>query len=39
MLSPFHLTVADEFLADLAAAVAGHGASRGVDATYGGIPD
>jgi glutamate/tyrosine decarboxylase-like PLP-dependent enzyme len=39
MLSPYHLTVADEFLADLAEAVAGHGASRGVEARYGGVAD
>lgn len=37
MLSPYHLTVVDGFLADLAAAVAEHGASRGVAATYGGV--
>lgn len=36
MLSPYHLTVAGEFLADLAAAVASHGESRGVEARYGG---
>ena len=38
MLSPYHLKVADQFLADLAAAVAEHGASRGVEARYGGGP-
>jgi sphinganine-1-phosphate aldolase len=37
ILSPSHLAVADEFLADLAAAVAGHGESRGVEARYGGV--
>lgn len=34
MLSPKHLTVADAFLADLADAVAHHGASRGKEARY-----
>jgi glutamate/tyrosine decarboxylase-like PLP-dependent enzyme len=37
MLSPYHARVADEFLADLRDAVAQHGASRGVEARYGGI--
>ena len=37
ILSPSHLAVADDFLADLAAAVAGHGESRGVEARYGGV--
>ncbi len=37
MISPYHARVVDEFLADLAFAVANHGASRGVDATYGGV--
>jgi sphinganine-1-phosphate aldolase len=37
ILSPSHLAVADEFLADLADAVAGHGESRGVEARYGGV--
>jgi len=37
ILSPSHLAVADEFLADLAAAVGGHGESRGVEARYGGV--
>jgi glutamate/tyrosine decarboxylase-like PLP-dependent enzyme len=37
MLSPYHITVADQFLADLADAVAAHGVSRGVEASYGGI--
>lgn len=35
MLSPYHARVADEFLADLATAVAEHGESRGVEARYG----
>ena len=38
MLSPYHARVADEFLADLAGAVAEHGESRGVAARYGGGP-
>ena len=37
MLWPFHANVADRFLADLTDAVAGHGESRGVGASYGGI--
>jgi glutamate/tyrosine decarboxylase-like PLP-dependent enzyme len=37
IVSPSHVAVADEFLADLAAAVASHGASRGVEARYGGV--
>jgi sphinganine-1-phosphate aldolase len=37
ILSPSHVAVADEFLADLAAAVSSHGASRGVEARYGGV--
>ena len=37
MLWPFHANVVDEFLADLRAAVEGHGESRGVEASYGGI--
>ena len=37
MLSPYHLEVADRFLADLADAVAEHGQSRGKAATYGGV--
>ncbi|MGH9227805.1 MAG: pyridoxal-dependent decarboxylase, partial [Acidimicrobiales bacterium] len=36
ILSPSHVAVADEFLADLAAAVSDHGESRGVEARYGG---
>ena len=37
MVSPGHAAVADQFLADLADAVAHHGAARGTDAVYGGI--
>jgi glutamate/tyrosine decarboxylase-like PLP-dependent enzyme len=37
IVSPSHAAVADEFLADLAAAVAGHGPSRGVETRYGGV--
>lgn len=37
MVSPGHAAVADRFLADLADAVAHHGAARGTDAVYGGI--
>jgi sphinganine-1-phosphate aldolase len=37
ILSPSHVAVVDTFLADLADAVATHGVSRGVDATYGGV--
>jgi glutamate/tyrosine decarboxylase-like PLP-dependent enzyme len=37
IVSPSHLAVADEFLADLAAAVVGHAASRGVESRYGGV--
>jgi glutamate/tyrosine decarboxylase-like PLP-dependent enzyme len=37
MLSPYHVGVADDFLRDLAAAVADHGPSRGVEARYGGV--
>jgi sphinganine-1-phosphate aldolase len=37
IISPSHVAVADEFLADLAAAVADHGESRGVAARYGGV--
>jgi hypothetical protein len=39
MLSPYHLTVVDQFLVDLAESVATHGASRGVEASYGGIAE
>lgn len=35
MLSPVHLDVVDQFLADLADAVAHHGDSRGIEARYG----
>jgi sphinganine-1-phosphate aldolase len=34
MLWPYHLHVVDQFVADLADAVAAHGASRGVEARY-----
>ena len=37
IISPSHVEVADEFLADLADAVASHGESRGVAARYGGV--
>jgi glutamate/tyrosine decarboxylase-like PLP-dependent enzyme len=37
IVSPSHAGVADEFLADLADAVAAHGESRGVEARYGGV--
>jgi sphinganine-1-phosphate aldolase len=37
ILSPSHVAVADEFLADLATAVDSHGESRGVEARYGGV--
>jgi sphinganine-1-phosphate aldolase len=37
ILSPSHADVADEFLADLVAAVGSHGESRGVEARYGGV--
>lgn len=37
MFSPYHLKVADQLVSDLAAAVAGHGESRGADAVYGGV--
>lgn len=39
MLSPGHVAVVDEFLADLADAVAHHGPSRGVEARYGGVAE
>ncbi|MCP3853545.1 MAG: aspartate aminotransferase family protein [Actinomycetia bacterium] len=39
MVSPGHLAVADQFVADLAEAVAAHGQSRGVAASYGGVAD
>lgn len=38
MVFPYHRHVVDEFLADLADAVANHGPSRGVAASYGGAP-
>lgn len=37
MLWPYHAKIVDDFLADLRAAVAEHGESRGVAASYGGI--
>ncbi len=37
IVSPSHLDAVDQFLADLADAVAAHGESRGVDARYGGM--
>lgn len=37
IISPSHAAVADEFLADLADAVAHHGESRGAEARYGGV--
>ena len=37
MLWPYHGKVVDRFLADLGEAVAHHGESRGVEASYGGI--
>ena len=37
MLWPYHANVAEQFLADLRDAVAAHGESRGVEASYGGI--
>jgi glutamate/tyrosine decarboxylase-like PLP-dependent enzyme len=37
ILSPSHIAVVDEFMADLAAAVGDHGGSRGVEARYGGV--
>lgn len=39
MVSPYHVHMVDAFVADLADAVAGHGASRGKAASYGGIAD
>ncbi|WP_426572959.1 pyridoxal phosphate-dependent decarboxylase family protein [Aquihabitans sp. McL0605] len=38
MISPYHARIVDRFLADLADAVAAHGESRGVEASYGGLP-
>src|SRR4051812_6974259 len=37
MVSPYHATIVDEFLADLADSVATHAESSGKAATYGGI--
>jgi glutamate/tyrosine decarboxylase-like PLP-dependent enzyme len=37
MAFPYHRHVVDEFCSDLAAAVASHGTSRGVAASYGGV--
>lgn len=37
MISPYHARIVDQFLADLADAVANHGESRGVSASYGGV--
>jgi sphinganine-1-phosphate aldolase len=37
ILSPSHVAVVDELLADLARAVVTHGDSRGVEARYGGV--
>ncbi len=37
MVSPYHLQMVDPFIADLRDAVANHGESRGVEASYGGI--
>ncbi|CAN5905558.1 aminotransferase class V-fold PLP-dependent enzyme [soil metagenome] len=37
MVSPYHARTVDDFLTDLASAVADHGESRGVDAAYGGV--
>ena len=37
MVSPYHAHIVDAFLADLAFAVADHGQSRGVEASYGGV--
>lgn len=37
ILSPSHLAIVDELLADLRDAAAGHGESRGVEARYGGV--
>ena len=39
MISPGHLAVADDFVADLGHAVADRGVSRGVEARYGGVVD
>ena len=37
MISPYHARIVDDFLADLADAVATHGESRGKAASYGGL--
>jgi glutamate/tyrosine decarboxylase-like PLP-dependent enzyme len=37
IISPSHVDAADDFLADLAQAVAEHGESRGVESRYGGV--
>lgn len=37
MVSPYHEHIVDQFVADLADAVAGRGESRGVAASYGGV--
>jgi glutamate/tyrosine decarboxylase-like PLP-dependent enzyme len=37
MISPYHAHIVDQFLADLAEAVATHGESRGKEASYGGL--
>jgi glutamate/tyrosine decarboxylase-like PLP-dependent enzyme len=37
MISPYHARIVDDFLADLADAVATHGESRGKAASYGGV--
>lgn len=37
MVSPYHAEIVEEFLTDLAFAVANHGSDRGVEAGYGGI--
>jgi len=39
MVSPGHLAVTDDFIADLTDAVANRTESRGVEATYGGVAD
>jgi hypothetical protein len=39
MVSPGHLAVTDDFIADLTDAVANYGEGRGVEATYGGVVD
>ncbi len=39
MVSPYHLQVVDDFLADLQASVSAQGKSRGVAPSYGGVVD